>query len=242
MRRFEVLDERAARQLGLENGTAVFMMHSDSRKLGKLILKPLREKAEAVRDEFRRGRERARSESIREGLAALRPGDVIFVPRARRRGLAVVLSAREGRPTVLAQDRTFFRLGLRDFQEPPAVLTKVPLPRSGSVRSARYRRDLAARLVALDVRPPRKQRGGVDARVEREAARYERLAEAHPCHACPDRPEHERWAIRASQVGQQIRGLDRRIRTRMETLARQFGPGSPAQLADDCGLAKNASR
>ena len=182
----------------------------------------LREKAMSVRDEFRKGRERARTDAIREGLAALRPGDVIFVPRARRRGLAVVLSVREGRPTVLAQDRKYFRLGMRDFPEPPTALTKIPLPRSGSVRSARYRRDLAAKLVALDVRPPRKPRGGVDAKVEREAARYERLAEAHPCHGCPDRPEHERWATRASQVDQQIRGLDRRIRTRTETLARQF--------------------
>ena len=182
----------------------------------------LREKAMGVRDGFRKGRERARTEAIREGLAALRPGDVIFVPRARRRGLAVVLSVREGRPTVLAQDRKYFRLGMRDFPEPPMALTKIPLPRSGSVRSARYRRDLAAKLVALDVRPPRKPRGGVDAKVEREAAKYERQAEAHPCHACPDRPEHERWATRASQVDQQIRGLDRRIRTRTETLARQF--------------------
>ncbi len=182
----------------------------------------LREKAMGVRDGFRKGRERARTEGIREGLAALRPGDVIFVPRARRRGLAVVLSVREGRPTVLAQDRKYFRLGMRDFPEPPTALTKIPLPRSGSVRSARYRRDLAAKLVALDVRPPRKPRGGVDAKVEREAAKYERQAEAHPCHACPDRPEHERWATRASQVDQQIRGLDRRIRTRTETLARQF--------------------
>ena len=182
----------------------------------------LREKAMGVRDGFRKGRERARTEGIREGLADLRPGDVIFVPRARRRGLAVVLSVREGRPTVLAQDRKYFRLGMRDFPEPPTALTKIPLPRSGSVRSARYRRDLAAKLVALDVRPPQKPQGGVDAKVEREAARYERQAEAHPCHACPDRPEHERWATRASQVDQQIRGLDRRIRTRTETLARQF--------------------
>jgi ATP-dependent RNA helicase HelY len=182
----------------------------------------LREKAMGVRDGFRKGRERARTDATREGLAALRPGDVIYVPRARRRGLAVVLSVRDGRPTVLAQDRKYFRLGMRDFPEPPMALTKIPLPRSGSVRSARYRRDLAAKLVALDVRPPRQPRGGVDPKVEREAAKYERLAEAHPCHACPDRPEHERWATRASQVDQQIGGLDRRIRTRTETLARQF--------------------
>jgi ATP-dependent RNA helicase HelY len=102
------------------------------------------------------------------------------------------------------------------------VLSKIPLPRSGSARSARYRRDLAARLVALDVRPPRVSRGSVDQRAEREAARHERLAEQHPCHACPDRPTHERWAARASQLEHQIQGVERRIRTRTETLARQF--------------------
>ena len=182
----------------------------------------LREKAEEIRETFRKGRDRARTDAVRETLAALRPGDVIFVPRARRRGLAVVVSNREGRPTVLAQDRTFFRLSSRDFQDPPASLTRVPLPRSGSVRSARYRRDLAARLVALDVRPPRRPGSETDPRVEREASRYEREAEAHPCHACPDRQAHERWAIRASQVEHQIHGLERRIRTRTETLARQF--------------------
>ena len=182
----------------------------------------LREKAAEIRDSFRKGRDRARSDAVREALASLRPGDVIFVPRARRRGLAVVVSNRDGRPTVLAQDRTFFRLSSRDFQDAPMTLTKVPLPRSGSVRSARYRRDLAARLVALDVRPPKRSRRQTDPGVEREAARYERRAEEHPCHACPERATHERWAIRASQVDHQIRGLERRIRTRTETLARQF--------------------
>ena len=44
----EVLDQHAARRLGLENGAAVFMLHSDSRKLGKGILKPLRERAEEL--------------------------------------------------------------------------------------------------------------------------------------------------------------------------------------------------
>ncbi|GIU99758.1 MAG: hypothetical protein KatS3mg014_1374 [Actinomycetota bacterium] len=147
---------------------------------------------------------------------------MIFVPRARRRGLAVVVASREGRPTVLGQDRHAFRLSVRDFEEPPPVLAKVPLPRSGSVRSARYRRDLAARLVALDVRPPRRQHAAPDARAEREARRLEERAAEHPCHACPDRPAHERWAARASQLERQIRGLERRIRSRTETLARQF--------------------
>jgi len=182
----------------------------------------LRERAQRIRQEARKGRERARTDAVREALAGLRPGDVIFVPRARRRGLAVVLSSREGRPTVLAQDRTYFRLSARDFEEPPVALTKVPLPRGGSARSARYRRDLAARLVALDVRPAHSSRRGTDAGAEREAARFDRRAEAHACHACPERATHERWAMRASQLEQQIAGVDRRIRSRTETLARQF--------------------
>ena len=110
----------------------------------------LRENADRIREQARKGRGRVVADEIRDALGALRPGDVIFVPRAKRRGLAVVLSNREGRPTVLAQDRKFFRLSARDFDDPPVPLTRIALPRSGSVRSARYRRDLAARLVALD--------------------------------------------------------------------------------------------
>jgi ATP-dependent RNA helicase HelY len=182
----------------------------------------LRERAGAIREEARKGRERVHTEAVKAALASLRPGDVIFVPRAKRRGLAVVLSNREGRPTVLAQDRKFFRLSGRDFDDPPASLTRIPLPRSGSVRSARYRRDVAARLVALDVRPTRRPHRSPDAKVEREVERLEREAEMHPCHACPDRSAHERWAARASQIEHQIRGVERRIRTRTETLARQF--------------------
>jgi ATP-dependent RNA helicase HelY len=182
----------------------------------------LRERAERIREDARKGRDRTRVDAVREALGKLRPGDVIFVPRAKRRGLAAVLSNRDGRLTVLSQDRKFFRVSPRDFEEPPLSLTRVPLPRSGSARSARYRRDLAARLVALDVRAPRRPRGGVDARVEREAARFERQAEEHPCHACPERPTHERWARRASDLEAQVRGVERRIKTRTETLARQF--------------------
>jgi ATP-dependent RNA helicase HelY len=182
----------------------------------------LRERAERIRADARKGGERERTDAVRDALAGLRPGDVIFVPRAKRRGLAVVLSNRDGRPTVLAQDRKFFRLSVRDFEDPPASLSKVQLPRSGSARSARYRRDLAARLVAIDVRPPRRARTTVDAKAEREAAEIERLAKEHPCHRCSDRPDHERWARRASEVEAQVRGADRRIRTRTETLARQL--------------------
>ncbi|MEW6060256.1 MAG: DEAD/DEAH box helicase [Actinomycetota bacterium] len=182
----------------------------------------LRERADRIREEARKGGERLRAESVRAALASLRPGEVILVARARRRGLAIVLSVRDGRPTVLSQDRKSFRLSSRDFQDPPAALTTIPLPRVGSARSARFRRDLAARLNTLDVRLPKPTKRRVDARAEQEATRLERRAERHPCHACPDRAEHERWAVRARQLEQRIRGVERRIHTRTETLARQF--------------------
>jgi ATP-dependent RNA helicase HelY len=182
----------------------------------------LRERARRIRETATKGNQRARTDAVRDALGRLKPGDVIFVPRAKRRGLAVVLFSREGRPTVLAQDRRFFRLSVRDFEEPPVALTRVPLPRGGSVRSARYRRDVAARLVALDVRPGKPRRPKPDAKAERDAARLEAEANRHPCHACPDRSTHERWAVRASQLEDQIAGVDRRIRTRTETLARQL--------------------
>src|SRR6266516_4485998 len=129
----------------------------------------LRERARHIRDRSQRGRERGRLDSIRSAMSKLRPGDVIFVPAARRRGLAVVLSVSDGKPTAFAQDLRVFRLKTDHFCEPPQAVTRIQLPRSGSARSAGFRRDLAARLVALDVRPPRPERRFVDAESEARA-------------------------------------------------------------------------
>jgi ATP-dependent RNA helicase HelY len=182
----------------------------------------LRERAERLREEDRRGQDRARADGLRDALAALRPGEVIFLPHARRRGLAMVVSNRDGKATVVTQDRQSFRASAKDFDEAPTVLTRVALPRSGSPGSARYRRDVAAKLVTLHITQPRPARHRVSAKVEREAAELEVLAAAHPCHGCPDLGRHERWARRASELERKLRGVDRRIRTRTETLARQF--------------------
>jgi ATP-dependent RNA helicase HelY len=182
----------------------------------------LKERARELRDEDRRERERDRGQQVRDAVGKLRPGDVVFVPRARRRGLAVVVSSRDGKPTVLTSDRQFFRMGARDFDDPPQVLTKIPLPRTGNVRSSRYRRDVAAKLVSLQVKPTGRSRAKASPGVEQEARSLEERAAGHPCAACPELAKHERWAARASTVATQLKGIDRRIRIRTETLARQF--------------------
>jgi ATP-dependent RNA helicase HelY len=184
----------------------------------------LRQRAVRIRQDAQRSGERAREAATREGLSNLRPGDVIFLPGARRRGLAVVLSSREGRPTVLTQDRRHFRLSARDLAAAaPSPVARIDLPRSGSARSARFRRDLAARLATLNVHAPKARPArSSDPDAERQARALERQAAQHPCHACPDRPQHERWAERASKLEREVAALERRIRSRTETLGRQF--------------------
>jgi ATP-dependent RNA helicase HelY len=179
-------------------------------------------KAKRLREQDRLGRDRARDEAIRGAVRTLRPGEVIQVPGSRRGGLGVVISSRDGRPTILSQERRFFRVNPRDFREPPVVLTKIPMPRSGSARSSRYRRDVAAKLVSLRVSAPASKRQRADPQVEREAAALEQRAGEHPCHACPERAKHERWAARVEEKERSLHGVERRIRVRTETLARQF--------------------
>jgi ATP-dependent RNA helicase HelY len=178
--------------------------------------------ASRLREDARRKGQREREAETKRALAALRPGDVIALPSARRRGLAVVVGAREGRPTILTQDRRYFRPTLEEFDEPPQPLARLDLPRSGSARSARYRRDLAASLAALNVRPHRARAARPDPRAEGRAADLERRADAHPCRSCSDLNDHERWATRASKLEREVSGLERRIRSRTETLGRQF--------------------
>ncbi|HZB01998.1 MAG TPA: DEAD/DEAH box helicase [Actinomycetota bacterium] len=181
------------------------------------------EKARRLREQDRRSRDQDLRDRLREAVGAVKPGDVIWSPRAGRRGLVVVVSSRDGRPTVLTQDRRFFRLNARDFNEPPVVITRIPLPRSGSVRNPRFRRDVAAKLVAIDVPPSTRRRDReTSPKVEREAARLEAKAADHPCAECPERAKHERWASRASELDRRLGGIERRIRVRTETLARQF--------------------
>jgi ATP-dependent RNA helicase HelY len=182
----------------------------------------LREEAERIKRVARRQDDRSQRDEVRETLASLRPGDVVFTPRAGRKGLAVVISSRDGRPTLLGQDRRFFRASANHFDDPPTPLARIPLPRSGGVRSARFRRDLAARLVSLNVRPARQRRRSVDRAAMAQAAELQRRAEQHPVHGCPERAEHERWAARASKLEREIEALDQRIRSQTETLARQF--------------------
>ena len=163
-------------------------------------------------------------------LEKLRIGDVIDVPNGRYAGLAVVIdpglgSDREGpRPYVLTADRQARRLNAADFATPVEAITRVRIPKNFSGRNPQARRDLASTLKhkTHGLTPPptrtRRESVGEDPRI----AELRRRLRDHPCHDCPDREDHARWAERWHKLNRDAATLRRRIESRTNTIARQF--------------------
>ena len=175
-----------------------------------------------------------------DSLTRLRPGDVIEVPTGKFAGFAVVidpgLSRDEPRPYVVTADRQARRLGMIDFPTPVQALTRVKVPRNFNGRNPQMRRDLASalRTKTRDLPPPspevevrrrsaperRNPRTRPEAETEIENLRAQ--LKAHPCHDCPDREDHARWAERWFKLDRDAATLRRRIEKRTNTIARQF--------------------
>ncbi|MCU0300365.1 MAG: DEAD/DEAH box helicase [Candidatus Nanopelagicales bacterium] len=187
-----------------------------------------RELSEREKGLARAGSAVRRNEAV-EALEDLVPGDVILVPAGRRSGPAVVLDpgltlGEDPRPFVLTIDRQVRRLSVVDFPTPPQVLTRIRIPRSFAPRSANARRELAAtlrsRLEGVEVPKPTRRRGHHDEDAELAALRH-RLR-AHPCHGCDEREQHARWAERAARLRAENAGVQRRLESRTNSIARQF--------------------
>jgi ATP-dependent RNA helicase HelY len=176
----------------------------------------------------RDGAARRRSDAA-ASLAALKPGDVIIVPTGRRSGVAVVIdpgiSERdEPRPTVLLLDRQVKKLSVVDFPAPVEPLERIRIPKLFNPRSANSRRDLATKLkdAVGDVRVdrPRKARSGNGE--DEVVLELRRRIRQHPCHGCSDREQHARWAERYHRLAKETRGLERRVESRTNSIAREF--------------------
>jgi ATP-dependent RNA helicase HelY len=168
-----------------------------------------RELSRTEKEEAKARRDAAR-DRVREGIAALAPGDVLHLPWAGRRGLVAVVGihlTRKGTPIaeIVTDDRALTKVGPRELDGPPTPIERVRLPKRGNPRQKEYRREVAVALRGLD--PPWLDPDGQGG-VEEEAppglaATIERLRgelRAHPCHGCPDRAEHERWQYRADEL------------------------------------------
>ena len=168
-------------------------------------------------------------------LAALdrvKPGDVLVVPGGKSGGRVAVLSTtrRRGgdlRLRAITTDRRMLSLGPKDFPAPPRAVGRIDLPAPYAPNNAGFQRHVASALQAAPLRQdglvglhgPSHSRGdrrGHDAMVRAEAAA------AHPLAGCPDLRRHLRAAERAERLARDAERLERRIRGRTESLARQF--------------------
>lgn len=182
----------------------------------------------ALTDAEAQGRKRRRAadrRAIAASLAPLRRGDVIVVPTGKFAGPAVVLDPGPDRddphPQVLTANRHARRLALIDFNRPVTPVGTLRVPKGFNPRNAQSRRELANRLRQIDigaVERPRKAPAEVDPAVDeiRVALRD------HPCHSCPDRESHARWAERYLALERETADNRRRIEARTNTVARQF--------------------
>ncbi|WHP17820.1 DEAD/DEAH box helicase [Cellulomonas sp. ES6] len=177
----------------------------------------------------------ARREAAARSLASLAVGDVVAVPGGRRSVHAVVVEPGsaggfEGaRPLVLTTERDVRRLSSQDVGDGVRTVGRLRVPKGFSPRAASHRRDLAAALRAeiaagrVEGAVPSRRQGRPVARDEDEAiAGLRRRLRAHPCHACPDREEHARWAERWQRLDGEHRALVRRIEGRTGSIATVF--------------------
>jgi ATP-dependent RNA helicase HelY len=159
-------------------------------------------------------------------MERLRPGDVLRLTRGRRAGLAIVLDAGistrdDPRPLVLTQGRWSGRLSTQDFTVPPEVLGRVRIPARFNHRSAADRRALATQLSSFPS-SPRQDASRRSAAEDPQISRLRLALRAHPCHRCPDREEHARWAGRRDRLSRERDSLRTRIEGRTDSLGRAF--------------------
>ena len=200
----------------------------------------LRRRLSDLESSMAKARRADRRDEVVASLESLRPGDVIEVPAGRYAGMAVVIDAgmrsdRDGpRPYVVTADRHARRLSMADFPLPVEAITRMRIPRNFNGRNPKSRRDLASSLRAKThglTPPPRRSKRGPSGPEHRrrgdedrggDIARLRAQLRSHPCHGCPDREDHARWAERYHKLDRDTRGLQRRIEQRTNTIARQF--------------------
>jgi ATP-dependent RNA helicase HelY len=171
-----------------------------------------------------------------ESLGRLRVGDVIDVPAGKYSGLALVLDpgtrGDEPRPQVLTHERQVRRLAPVDFPTPVVSLARMRVPKTFNPRNAQQRRDLGAalrdrtaRLAPSELEAARaggRRRSGADPTSLDEVDTLRAQLREHPCHGCPEREDHARWAERWAKLDRDAATLRRRVEQRTNTVARTF--------------------
>jgi len=199
-----------------------------------------RQLTDAERGASRNRASAQRAEALRV-LATLRRGDIIRVPSGRRAGMAVVLvpppgadtaHSRADGPLVLTAQGQLKQLSAADFPVPAEPVDRLRVPTWFSERSPKHRRDLVSamrsKLAGRDKKSDFPERARGDSAADDrgsggDIAELRRKIRRHPCHSCPDREQHARYAERYFRQRQEVAELERQIGSRSHVIARTFG-------------------
>src|SRR6201996_1138030 len=148
-------------------------------------------------------------------------------------------------PLVLTLGGQLKQLSAGDFPVPAEPVDRMRIPNSFSERSPKHRRDLVSAMRAkvedTEAHPPARRRrsaGGTDEDDERgrvsatdpdvtgtaggDIAELRRMIRRHPCHACPDREQHARFAERYFRAKKDADEVEQQVAGRRHVIARTF--------------------
>ena len=191
----------------------------------------LRRELSDVEKQLSRRTSAANTAAAAVSLSKLSVGDVVRVPLGRRESLALVLSMdapRRGlaQPFVLTEDGRTKRLDESDVRGPVPTLGSLPVPKRFNHRDRKARSDLASTL-RIKMRDARA--GDVDApdteelrRLDGKVGELRERIRQHPCHDCPYREQHARWAERWWKLRRETDGLQKMVDGRTHSVARTF--------------------
>ncbi len=172
-----------------------------------------------------------RAEAL-QTLSILKPGDIVRVPSGKSQGWVVIIDPgvrndhEPPRPLVLTEQRHVRRLSLTDFPTPPQVWGRMKIGKQFNPKDATSRRNLAAalrtRLSEIDLDQGRRRQSAVDPETWTQVDHLRAALRRHPCHSCPDRETHLRWAERAQRLERENARLEGRMNSRSNTIVKHF--------------------
>ncbi|WP_116113970.1 DEAD/DEAH box helicase [Austwickia chelonae] len=180
-----------------------------------------------------RARHTAQRAHIAHSLENLRPGDVIHLTEGRHHGRAIVLAAASARGheplvTVLTEDARSIRIGPRELTGPAHAVATLKIPKNFHSRVVKDRKDLAATVrarIPIDAppsHPTEPHHASPTHSTERRIDALRAQLRRHPCHGCPDREHHARWAERWWRLERETAALRRKVAGRTNSIARTF--------------------
>ena len=162
----------------------------------------LREKLSRNEKSASQSANRAEREATLEQLSQLKRGEIIRIHGGRRSGIAVVIASESNpsapRGTVVTDAGRLTTLSPADLPMGLSVVGKLVLARKFNAKDPRARKELAARAKgeARHARDEARASKSGPRETFADADRVRAEMRSHPCHGCPDREDHARWAER----------------------------------------------